>query len=223
MWFQKTDLKGCKGWVQPFWYTSWKISHSSPKQPTSFVGWYLQGGHHSPYSCISASSLLQELKLCFCATYEQLRGERQLCLSFYPTHRSYRERRCPIPGSVQGQVGWGFEQPGVVEGVPVHGRGVGTRWSVRSLPTQTIYDPGKWPTDMGWFCSAHPLCRITTFTKAIGQLSPAQIVGKAFLSLQPLPRSLHWTDSHWVQPLLYSSFWCYWEPEQCSSMKSHHA
>ena len=25
------------------------------------------------------------------------------------------------PGSVQGQAGWGFEQPGVVEGVPAHG------------------------------------------------------------------------------------------------------
>jgi len=23
---------------------------------------------------------------------------------------------CPLPGSVQGQAGWGFEQPGVVEG-----------------------------------------------------------------------------------------------------------
>jgi len=30
---------------------------------------------------------------------------------------------CPLPGSVQGQVGWGFEQPGLVEGA--HGRGVG--------------------------------------------------------------------------------------------------
>ncbi|GAB0186399.1 hypothetical protein GRJ2_001105200 [Grus japonensis] len=29
--------------------------------------------------------------------------------------------------SVQGQVGWGFGQPGLVEGVPAHGRGVGTR------------------------------------------------------------------------------------------------
>jgi len=45
---------------------------------------------------------------------------------------------CPLPGSVQGQVGQGFEQPGVVEGVSAHGRGVGTRWSLRSLPTQTI-------------------------------------------------------------------------------------
>jgi len=30
-------------------------------------------------------------------------------------------------GSVQGQVGWGFEQPGLVEVVPAHGRGVETR------------------------------------------------------------------------------------------------
>jgi len=28
---------------------------------------------------------------------------------------------CPLPGSVQGQVGCGFEQPGLVEGVPAHG------------------------------------------------------------------------------------------------------
>ena len=34
---------------------------------------------------------------------------------------------CPLPGSVQGQVGRGFEQPGLVEGVPAHGREVGTR------------------------------------------------------------------------------------------------
>ena len=45
---------------------------------------------------------------------------------------------CPIPGSVQGQVGWGFEQAGLVEGVPAHGMGVGTGCSLRSLPTQTI-------------------------------------------------------------------------------------
>ena len=30
---------------------------------------------------------------------------------------------CPIPGRVPGQVGWGFEQPGLVEGVPAHGKG----------------------------------------------------------------------------------------------------
>jgi len=30
-------------------------------------------------------------------------------------------------GSVQGQVGWSSEPPGLVEGVPAHGRGIGTR------------------------------------------------------------------------------------------------
>jgi len=34
---------------------------------------------------------------------------------------------CPLPGRVQGQVGLGFEHPGLVEGVPAHGRGFGTR------------------------------------------------------------------------------------------------
>jgi len=34
---------------------------------------------------------------------------------------------CPLPESVQGQVGQGLEQPALVEGVPAHGRGVGTR------------------------------------------------------------------------------------------------
>jgi len=34
---------------------------------------------------------------------------------------------CPLPGRVQGQVGRGLEQPGLMEGVPAHGRGVGTR------------------------------------------------------------------------------------------------
>jgi len=44
----------------------------------------------------------------------------------------------PLPGSVQGQTGWSSEQPGLMEDVPAHGRGVGTRCSSRSLPTETI-------------------------------------------------------------------------------------
>jgi len=44
---------------------------------------------------------------------------------------------CPLHGRVQGQVGWRFEQRGIVEGGPAHRRGVGTRGSIRSLPTQT--------------------------------------------------------------------------------------
>lgn len=30
---------------------------------------------------------------------------------------------CSISGSVQGEAGWGFEQPGLLEGVTAHGRG----------------------------------------------------------------------------------------------------
>ena len=45
---------------------------------------------------------------------------------------------CSLIGSVQDQVGWGFEQAGLVEGVPAHGRGVGPGWSLRTLPIQTI-------------------------------------------------------------------------------------
>ena len=41
----------------------------------------------------------------------------------------------PLPGTVQGQVGWGFEQPDLVEDVSAHGRGGGT---LMSFPTQTI-------------------------------------------------------------------------------------
>jgi len=34
---------------------------------------------------------------------------------------------CSLHGSVQGQAGWNFEQTGLVEDVPAHGRGLGTR------------------------------------------------------------------------------------------------
>jgi len=34
---------------------------------------------------------------------------------------------CPLPGSVQGHAGWGFEQLNLVESAPAHGRRIGTR------------------------------------------------------------------------------------------------
>jgi len=43
-----------------------------------------------------------------------------------------------LPGSVQDQVGWSFGQLGLVEGVPGHGRGDGTRRSIECLPIQTM-------------------------------------------------------------------------------------
>ena len=52
---------------------------------------------------------------------------------------------CLLPGSVQGQAGWGFEQPGLVEGVLTHGRAVGTRCSLRSLLPKPFYDSVSCP------------------------------------------------------------------------------
>jgi len=43
-------------------------------------------------------------------------------------HRLPREDvDAPLPGSLQGQGGWSSEQSGLVEYVPAHGKGVGTR------------------------------------------------------------------------------------------------
>lgn len=41
------------------------------------------------------------------------------------------ECRCTRPG-------WGSEWSGLMEGIPVHCSGVGARWSLRSISTQTI-------------------------------------------------------------------------------------
>ena len=38
---------------------------------------------------------------------------------------AWRNCGCLFPGSIQGQVGWAFDQPGLVEGVSAHDRGVG--------------------------------------------------------------------------------------------------
>jgi len=50
--------------------------------------------------------------------------------------------RCPIPGGVQGQVGWDPGKPGIVlngeVGGPACGRGLGDSSSLRSLPTRAI-------------------------------------------------------------------------------------
>lgn len=43
-----------------------------------------------------------------------------------------QQGKCFIP-PFSLHVGRGFEQPGLVEGVPARGRGVGTRWSLRSI------------------------------------------------------------------------------------------
>ena len=46
-----------------------------------------------------------------------------------------RSCECPIPGGIQGQVGWGPGQPELVGGSPARGKRVGARRSLRSHPT----------------------------------------------------------------------------------------
>jgi len=48
----------------------------------------------------------------------------------------HRSCVCPIPGGVQGQVGWGPGQPYLVGGSPVHARGNQNGQALRSLPSQ---------------------------------------------------------------------------------------
>lgn len=46
----------------------------------------------------------------------------------------------PIPGSVQGHVGWSFEQSGLVEDVLAHGSRVGTK-----VPSHPNHSVTEWP------------------------------------------------------------------------------
>lgn len=61
--------------------------------------------------------------------------------------------RCPIPGNIQGQAGWGSEQCGPVGDVLSHCGEVGTRLSLSSIPTQDIL----------WF---HDSCVCLTFVSS---------------------------------------------------------
>lgn len=63
-----------------------------------------------------------------CRIEKQRGGEEQV---------PQRNFGCPIAG--RGQVGGGFEQSSLVEGVPPHGMGVGTRRSLKSLSMPTFY------------------------------------------------------------------------------------
>ena len=45
---------------------------------------------------------------------------------------------CPIPEGIRGQAGCGSGQRGLVVGDPVHGKGIETRWYLRSFSTQAI-------------------------------------------------------------------------------------
>lgn len=78
---------------------------------------------------------------------------------------------CSISGSVQGQVGWGFDQPGLAKDFPVHGRGVGTRWSLNSLPIQTIL----------WFFSINTAWQKCNDTSVTTQRTPSHQVSMCYV------------------------------------------
>jgi len=72
-----------------------------------------------------------------------LSGESSLPREWWGAGRAaQRGWGCPGPEGVQGQVGWGPGQPGLVldmdVGGPACSRKVGASWSLRSLPTQAI-------------------------------------------------------------------------------------
>ena len=88
------------------------------------LGW----GNHQ-YQCrlsnkeIESSPLEKDLRV---VTDEKLDMSQQCVLAGKKANRILRSCGCPLPGSVQGQVGWGFEQPDLVAGVPAHGSRVVT-------------------------------------------------------------------------------------------------
>jgi len=60
-----------------------------------------------------------------CSSY--LKEEHRNFLDYSKELAAQRGCGCPIPRSVQGQTGWGFERPGLVADVLAYSRGVGTR------------------------------------------------------------------------------------------------
>jgi len=51
-----------------------------------------------------------------------------------------RGGRCPIPGTIPGQVGWGSEHPDLVGDVPAHGRGLDWMALKGPFPTKPVCD-----------------------------------------------------------------------------------
>jgi len=51
-----------------------------------------------------------------------------------------RDCECPLPGSIQGQAGWSFEQPGLVGAVPAYSRGLELGSHKGSFQTKSFCD-----------------------------------------------------------------------------------
>jgi len=55
-----------------------------------------------------------------------------------------RDCECPLPGSIQGQAGWSFEQPGLVGAVPAYSRGLELGSHKGSFQTKSFCDSMLW-------------------------------------------------------------------------------
>lgn len=102
---------------------------------------------------------------------------------------------CPIPESFQGQIWWGFEQPGLVEGAPTHSRWIGTR---RSLPTQRIlWFYLKWLQSFKGLAlnEAKILCKaLLNVQECLFHPMPHEIVGTILKTLPVLLQPYAWKD-----------------------------
>ena len=95
-----------------------------------------------------------------------------------------RGGRCPIPGTIQGQVGRGSEQPDLVEDVPAHGRGLDEMNFKRPSQPKLFFDC--------ILCSL--LFQFVTVVSPDAQLNKElEFLSHIFCSF--LKRALYWEDS----------------------------
>lgn len=106
---------------------------------------------------------------------------------------SQRGPACPNPGSAQGQMGWGPEQPDLMNGIPIPGRGTGAGWSLGCFPTQTILG----------FCNNHPVLQKLCALATKAQVTAARHVDPRKASIRfsvgmrsnpgPIIKTIHYT------------------------------
>ena len=122
---------------------------------------------------------------------------------------------CPVPGGVQGQVGWVPWQPGLVleleVGGPACGRRAGAWWSLRSLPTQAIL----------WFYDSMIHWTVYRGTSCLSEHSSSEEILSKNSPSSKRPWNRNWQSSYqigwkhersWGSLKLFSqgafSFWC---------------
>lgn len=122
-----------------FWFS---FSHTSPKymigsaQICSGTRWLLKGSWIVVLGSLTSFSLLEANYFPGGKACENTKFRISYWWSWGRLPRAAVVAPGPLEVS-QGQVGWGMEQAGIVEGVPAQGRGR-MGWALSSLPSQTI-------------------------------------------------------------------------------------